>query len=306
MFRRPGLSLQRLPATLIYNPRAGSSHRAPPAALCRALHDAGFAVTLHVTRHTEELGTLLGQTSGTIFLAGGDGTLRTGALHLLGRRDVTLGVLPMGTANNVARALNLFGDPLAVAQRFGQARPMPFDVGRIRGSWGEDHFLEACGCGLFADILDDYGPHLAKSPVRALGSTLEAFAMHQPLGLHVTVDGRPLPSPPVAVLEVMNTPSTGNGLHLAPGARVDDGLLNLVRVDGLRRAPMLTYAQAMRRGTFHQLPSVHSAVGRRFVIADQGQVWHLDTELRRSTAPGGVVEVEVVAGALQVLSPAQG
>nr|WP_255639557.1 diacylglycerol kinase family protein [Deinococcus betulae] len=286
---------------MIYNPRAGSSHRAPLAALCGALQDAGFAVTPHVTQHTEALGDLLRGVRGTVFLAGGDGTLRTGALHLLSRPEVTLGVIPMGTANNVARALNLLGDPLGVARRFGQARPVPFDVGRVRGGWGVDYFLEACGCGLFADILDDYGPHQAKSPVRALGSMLEAFSTHRPLGLHVTVDGRPLPSPPVAVLEVMNTPSTGNGLNLAPDAQVGDGLLNLVRVDGLRRAPMLTYARALRLGTFHRLPSVKETVGRHFAIADSGQVWHIDTELRRSTEPGGAVEVDVVVGGLQML-----
>lgn len=292
------------PATLIYNARAGSSARAPVPDLHRALEDAGYHAALHVTPGPEALPELLRATTGTVFVAGGDGTIRSAALHLLNRPDVTLGVIPMGTANNVARALRLPLDPLAAARAHARTRPRPFDVGLVRGPWGEDHFIEACGCGLFADILDDYGPHLAKSPVRALGSMLEVFTRQQPLGVRVTVDGQGVPSPPLAVLEVMNTPSTGTGLHLAPPADPTDGQFTLVRMQALNREPLLEYAAAMLRGTFHTQPGVHADHGRVFTVADLGQVWHVDTDLRRSAAPGGVVEIRVQPGALRVLSPA--
>lgn len=293
------------PATLVYNARAGSSHRAPPEDLRAALRASGYETELWISASPDPLAAFLDTLTGPLFLAGGDGTLRAAALHLAGRADVVLGIIPMGTANNVARALGLGTDPMAAARALRGARPWPLDLGRVRGGWGEDLFLESCGCGLFADVLDDYGPHLPKSPVRALGSLLEAYGALLPMVVRVAVDGVPAPGPPLSLLEVMNTPSTGNGLHLAPGADPGDGLLNLVRVDGHARESLLAYAGAMLRGDFHDRPSVHSATGRTFTVSDYGQVWHIDTEVRRSPAPGGEVEISVWPGALRVLRPEQ-
>ncbi|WP_295823249.1 diacylglycerol kinase family protein [uncultured Deinococcus sp.] len=291
------------PATLLYNAAAGSQRRASPDALHHALLDADYDAEVWLTTRPEDVIERLPHITGTLFIAGGDGTLRAAALHALHRPDLILGVLPLGTANNVARAWSAMGDPLEVARSYRDAAPAPFDVGRVRGQWGEDHFLEACGCGLFAEVLDDYNPHAPKSPVRALGSIFEALTTLHPLGVRVTVDGEAVPSPPALLLEVMNTPSTGNGLHLAPQATPGDGRLDLVRVDATRHLPLFQYGRAMLGGTFDTLPSVSICPGRSFTVADHGQVFHVDTELRRSHEPGGTVQIDVVPGALSVLRP---
>ncbi|PNY81570.1 diacylglycerol/lipid kinase family protein [Deinococcus koreensis] len=291
------------PATLLYNAAAGSSSLAPPDELCAALAEAGFAPQVLETTHPELLAGLLRELTGPVFLGGGDGTFRDTARHLLGRTDIQLGVLPLGTSNNIARTLGVYGDPLEVARRYRHVRVLPFDAGRVRAAWGEDVFFEACGCGVFAELLHAYDPQQGKSPLRAMKALLDILPGFQAQTLEVTVDGQPAPGPPLALLAVMNTRSTGNGLHLAPEANPGDGHLNLIRVNGAERDSLLAYGAALLRGDFHTLSSVDALPGRRITVSDQGQVFHVDHETRQSPQPGGVVDIKVWPAALRVLTP---
>lgn len=291
------------PATLLYNASAGSAYLASADALAQALAEAGFRAELLETTHPELLPGLLAGLIGPVFVSGGDGTFRDTARHLLGRTDIQLGVLPMGTSNNIARTLGLGGDPLEVARRYARVHVRPFDVGRVRAPWGEDVFFEACGCGIFAEVLHAYDPEQGKSPLRAMKALLDILPGFQAQTLEVTVDDQPAPGPPLALLAVMNTQSTGNGLHLAPDARPDDGRLNLIRVNGAERDSLLAYGAALLRGDFHTLPSVDALSGRHITVADQGQVFHIDHETRQSPQPGGTVDIEVWPAALRVLMP---
>ena len=97
-------------ATLIFNPNAGgdSLHAED---LLDALRDAGFDPAYTPTESEEELKPLLDKTEGLVVAAGGDGTLRAVALHLIEKRGVELALIPLGTANNIANTLNLSGEP---------------------------------------------------------------------------------------------------------------------------------------------------------------------------------------------------
>ncbi|GGM53535.1 diacylglycerol kinase [Deinococcus arenae] len=289
------------PAVLIHNASAGTSHRAGLTQLGAALRDAGFDAEYRPTRTPADLlPALHGPLPGPVFIAGGDGTFRAAALHLAGR-GATVGVIPLGTSNNIARTLGLTGDPLDIARAYRHAAPHPFDAGRVQAPWGEDVFFEAFGCGVFADVLHAYDPDAPKSPLRAaqaLLSTLPGFQA-QPVPTHV--DGQDSPAPPLALLEIMNIQSTGNSLRLAPDAHPGDGQLNLIRVNGEQRDSLLAYAAALLRGQFDTLPSVQEDVAATFTLHATGQVFHVDGETR--TDPGGPVHVQVWAGALHVLRP---
>lgn len=293
------------PAVLIHNPGAGTSHRADLTQLQAALRDAGFDAEHRPTRTPHDLGPALsGPLPGPVFIAGGDGTFRAAALHLTGR-DATVGVIPLGTSNNIARTLGLTGDPLDIARAYLTATRHPFDAGRVQAPWGEDVFFEAFGCGLFADLLHAYDPTAPKSPLRAAQALLTTLPGFQAQPVPTCIDGHPSPAPPLTLLEIMNIQSTGNGLHLAPDAHPGDGLLNLIRVNGQHPDSLAAYATAMLRGQFDTLPSVLEDVAATFTLhatgQHVGQVFHVDGETR--THPGGPVHVQVWAGALHVLRP---
>ena len=144
-----------------------------------------------------------------------------------------------------------------------------------------------------------------KSPLRAGQAVLPTLPGFRAQPVPTCIDGHPSPAPPLALLEIMNIQSTGNGLHLAPNAHPGDGLLNLIRVNGQERDSLAAYATALLRGQFDTLPSVQEDVAATFTLhatgQHVGQVFHVDGETR--THPGGPVHVQVWAGALHVLRP---
>ncbi|GHF63813.1 diacylglycerol kinase family enzyme [Deinococcus metalli] len=292
-----------IPATLIYNAGGGSSHRAPLDELLAALQGAGYDARHRPTAHEDDVPRVLDGVTGPVFVAGGDGTFRAAALALAGRPDVTVGVIPLGTSNNVAVTLGLSGAPLDVARAYAGAAARPFDAGCVTAPWGEDVFFEACGCGVFADVLHAYDPDAPKSPLRAVQALLDTLPRFTPTDLDVTVDGQPHPGPALALLEVMNIRATGNSMRLAPNAHPGDGRLNLIRVNGEQRDSLLAYGAALLRGDFDTLPSVSETPLSTVQIPYAGQVFHVDGETRPEGPPGGTVDVRVWPAALQVLAP---
>ncbi|WP_102125309.1 diacylglycerol/lipid kinase family protein [Deinococcus planocerae] len=291
-------------ATLIFNRGAGGSEHASPDLLVEALHGLGYRPVYRATDDEADLASALEGVRGTVFVAGGDGTVRAVALHLAGKGGVRLGILPMGTANNIGRTLGIEGAPPDVLARYGRARTVPFDLGRVTAPWGEDRFVEACGCGAFADVLAEYDPEGGKSPLRAvqaLASTLRGF---EPPPLALTLDGQAHPEAACALVEVMNTRATGPRLRLATTADPTDGRLNVIRVDAEQRDGMLASLAALARDEFEALPSVLSDEARVVEVPYVGQAFHVDGEVRPAQ-PGvtGTVRIEVWPGALQVLVP---
>ncbi len=63
-----------------------------------------------------------------IVLAGGDGTVRKAAPHILGK-EIPIGLFPLGTANNIAKTLGISGDTESVAATWGHGTLKPYDVG---------------------------------------------------------------------------------------------------------------------------------------------------------------------------------
>ncbi|GGM21554.1 diacylglycerol/lipid kinase family protein [Deinococcus aerophilus] len=291
-------------ATLIFNPGAGGSGHSSPEGLTEALHGIGYRPVYRATDSEDALQGALAGATGTVFVAGGDGTIRAAALRLAGRPNVTLGVIPMGTANNIARTLGVCGEPQDVIAAYADARAVPFDVGRVRAPWGEDTFLEALGCGAFADVLADYDPESGKSPLRAVGAIGSALSGLNPLPLTLSLDGAAQPELAHLLLEVMNTPATGPRLPLCSGADPCDGWLDVVSVNAEERDGLLAYAAALARDGFGELPSVQRARARSIDIPYLGQAFHVDGEVRPARPDlTGTVHVEIEAAALRVLRP---
>ncbi|MVN89194.1 diacylglycerol kinase family lipid kinase [Deinococcus sp. HMF7620] len=300
-------TLDQGPATLIYNTRAGGSGHCTPDDLVEALHGIGYAPVYQATTSEAELRAVLENVQGTVFVAGGDGTVRAAALHLAGQTGVTLGVIPLGTANNVARTLGVQGTPTEVIAAYADAAAVPFDLGRVTAPWGEDLFLEACGCGAFADVLAEYDPEAGKSPLRAVQALTTSLSSFDPPPLSLTLDGQPEPETAFALLEVMNTRATGPRLRLATHADPSDGQLDVVRIDVAGREGLLAYLAALARDDFEALASVDSTRAACIEVPYSGQAFHVDAEVR-PPMPGvtGVVRVDAWPGALHVLVPTGG
>lgn len=318
--------LGRMRATLIYNPGAGGAASLTSDELQEAMLDAGLSPVYRSTSSEADLDAALADPGGLVVVAGGDGTVRAVATRLAGR-GVPMTILPMGTANNIAGAIGLTGGPLDVIASLPSFRPRPFDLGLVRGPWGEDYFLEAAGFGLFAAVMATYDPEAGKSPLRALGSIVQTLSGWHSSEYRLELDGEPL-SGSFLLVEAMNTAATGPRLRLAPDADPSDGLLDVVVIEENNRTGLATYLANLITGHLADLPNVTVRRARRISLEWDGSPLHLDAEVRPEPvargqdeqpaegatpdhhdprAPlsvgGGRVEIELIAGALELWLP---
>lgn len=307
-------------ATLIYNPHAGGAAELSSETLLRALRDAGYTANHPKTESEDDLEAALAEVEGLVVIAGGDGTLRAVATRLVGKHTSVL-PLPLGTANNVCKALGIRGSAPELLRSLGQKpKTRPLDLGRATGPWGTRYFLEACGFGMFAEALAMYDPEAGKSVLRGVGTALRLLAGHRARRYHLTLDGRKF-SDDYLLVEVMNTPATGPRLKLAPEADPGDGLFDVVCVRESDRDNLLGYAKGLLTEELAELPSVEVYRGEQFTVCWDGFPVHLDAKVHATeTAAGktvagdkgtrdektrdeGIVSVSVVPGALEVWLP---
>ena len=161
-----------------------------------------------------------------VFAAGGDGTVRACAEALAGS-GVPMAVVPLGTANLTARALGVPARPdRAVEAGFG-GRDRTIDLGRVEGGGGS-WFGAMAGIGLDAAVVAAAGEQLkrrfgwaayAAAGMRKLTTPVHEFTVRLD-------DAEPLRRPARSVV-VANAGLLPGGFTLLPGARLDDGLLDV-------------------------------------------------------------------------------
>lgn len=264
-------------AHLIYNPNAGGN--GPNAEeLQEALHQAGFHPIYRATDSEEEIGPILAEAKDLVVSAGGDGTVRGVITRLIGK-EIPLAILPMGTANNIAKSLEIPLDPLQVIAGLENRRSLAFDVGYVQAPWGEDYFVEGAGFGLFADVLAAYGPEKGKSIWRgleALGNTLLKGHVHASL---LQVNGEEL-SGEFLLVEVLNTSAIGPRLKFAPDATPYDGWFNLVCIHASDRGSLMQYLTSLIAEDLHKLETVSVRQVQEMSFAWSGFPLHVDGEVR--------------------------
>ena len=117
-----------------------------------------------------------------VLAAGGDGTVHRTAWQLMDS-GIPLAILPLGTANNLARTLGFSAPVEEIIQSLHCGKSRPFDVGVARGSSQTEYFLEAAGGGLFAD----YFP-AAKANEKKGASPEEELTAHLSLLRELSLD----------------------------------------------------------------------------------------------------------------------
>lgn len=298
-------------AILIYNQNARQTDQVTAGALQHALQAAGYHPVYTPTVSEEDVeAALAAADGGLVVAAGGDGTVRAVATRLLGR-DVALSILPLGTANNVARTLGIEGNPLDLIARLAEPVGRAFDVGRVTAPWGTDYFLEALGFGFYADTLVAYEPEKEKSILRAVRAFTKTLPDYQARPFTMLLDGEDI-SGDFLLVEVLNTTAFGPRLKVAPEADVADGLFEIIRVRARERDNFVSYMLSLVAEELNELPSVEVSRGSRVVVAWTGFPVHVDGELQPDSGdqpegPGVEAKllIEVMPKALEFWLPAE-
>ncbi len=237
----------------------------------------------------------------TVVAVGGDGTVRALAQELIGS-PLRLGILPMGTDNNFARALGLPMDLDAALRVVAEGQGRQVDVGRI----ANEYFLEGAGVGLFADTLDAFGPqepHLQEA-LRLLQVFVPLCWNPRARHLALILDGVRQEEDAIMVT-VANTRYMGPRAPVAPTASLSDGLFDVVIVGPMSRWELLTFARALRRGLHLELPGVRCVQASRVEIQRRRFIRHpLPVHADDHIADRTPTLLTNISRALRVLAPA--
>jgi len=295
--------------TLIHNPAAGRQHAGDAAKLRKFLSEAGHEVRYQSAKEDGWKGALK-KPAELVVVAGGDGTVAKVTRRMVGR-GVPVGVLPSGTANNIARALGLLERPFEELVR-GWERPrrVKLDVGIAAGPWGERYFVESVGAGLFAGLLASGSRKKlkkGKSPVESgLRRLREAAQRCEALEISAALDGRDI-SGRYLLLEAVNLPYVGPNLHLAHDSQPGDGQFDVVLVSEEQRGRLLYYLEHWQENR-ERLGMLPTRRGRRLQIEWTGFALHIDDKLqpREDAKPkeiAGLVEARIDGTGVRFLVP---
>ena len=308
----PSPALANIPDLLLVNPGAGGGRaRAALPAIRQFAQQQNWNVEVCVTNTPQDLvdrATIAAQAGQKrFFVLGGDGTLQLLINAVSGFPDIVLGVLPAGGGNDLAAALGLPRDPLQAAAQLLKSAASPLDAAKVRFADGSERlFVGGGGVGLDAEA-----SRYANGPFRNLCGRMRyilaairaLFGFHA-FRVHIKASSSQLEDirSDAFVAAVLNTPSYGAGLYLAPNAQIDDGKLNVVVLDRLSLLEILVLLPALASRGELRTHRVRRFTATNVRIETESARWfQADGELLGLTP----VEISIVPAALRVLRPSQ-
>ena len=270
---------------LLRNEAAGSDDAELVQRLAGGLAAHGPAEVI-ATADADELDTALQAADGrVVVVCGGDGSVqlaveRARALGLLD--DIVFGVVPLGTGNDLAGTLELVEDPDEAVAHLLAAEPTPID---LLVTEDDRVVVNAVHVGIGVDAAEralDMKASIGQLayPLGALTAGVAA----EGLELEVELDGERIDlRQPALMVVVANGCTIGGGTVVAPEARFDDGLLDVVVVHAVTPAARAAYAAALLRGTHLDRDDVVSGRGTEVRISGESLAHNRDGELESTT-----------------------
>jgi diacylglycerol kinase (ATP) len=243
---------------------------------------------------------------------GGDGTMNEIANGFYEREriinpETSLGIVPSGSGCDFTRSLNIPSRIGGAIEVIASAPSNAIDVGRVRfrgasGTEEERIFLNVADFGVGGEVVHEVNrrrlERKASSYVRCLVSTMARYKNKR---VRIRVDGRELPRGDYLIGAVANGKVFGKGMKVAPGARLDDGLFDLVVVKGMRFLEFCWHGWRLMNGSHLKLKKVGlSRASRVEAEPDQNEpiLLELDGE-QLGTLPA---VFEILPGSLPVKS----
>ena len=235
---------------------------------------------------------------------GGDGTFQSLANAASGA-DVVLGILPIGGGNDFASALGLPSEPALAAEATLCGEPRNVDLLRVRTADGQSRlYAGGGGIGLDAEAARYASGRYRHLPgrFRYIAAALHALARYIPLEVRADFPESDIPPFEARALlaAVLNAPTYGAGVRLAPGAAVDDGALHVVFIEELSKLGVLTLLPRLMGSGELRTPRLKRWRAKRVKLTtNRPCLFHGDGEILGATP----VEIEVLPKGARVLAP---
>jgi diacylglycerol kinase (ATP) len=275
---------------LYYNPTAGEGANSKQD-LIKHISKAGYEIVSAVKKG--EAKAKPETRTDILAVAGGDGTVRKVCLELLHtplKDSRPLGLLALGTANNIARTLNIKTDVDAVVESWNRHKLKRFDVGRIDGFISEEFFIESFGFGIFPKLIKNMKKLKGRNTATpeqefetALKILLKIVEHYKAVPCSLMIDGKDYTGNYIMV-EIMNIRSLGPKLALAPDADPGDGKFDVILISERKREKLLQYIEKIGSGINAGFP-FKTIQGRNIQVKWMGKHMHVDDQLIKEYKP---------------------
>ena len=217
-----------------------------------------------------------------IVVAGGDGTVSEVATGILAAdlgRYAELAVLPLGTGGDLRRTLGVPGEVDEALRAIATGGVRTIDAGRVTytdrsGRPATVYFVNIASFGIsgLTTELVNQAPKSLGGRVSFLIGTLRGIVGYRAADhpVELRLDGELAHRGPIALATAANGRWFGGGMHVAPEARADDGLLDVVVIPGLSKLRLIAELPGLYAGRHVRVPGVLSLRGRRLEATPEG------------------------------------
>jgi len=236
-----------------------------------------------------------------IIVNGGDGTINS-FLPIIIEQNKTLGILPTGSGNGLARTLKIPLNASASLEIIKQNNVNKIDAGVVKLCFKnkiETHyFLSAVGFGIDAAIAEEFEKQSTRGFWGYIKVTLKKIFSHQSVNLKLHLNQQTIEGD-FLILSVLNIPQYGNEFYISPSAKIDDGLLNVAMLKkiNLLMYPYVLYNLLMKK---ERRPMIYFKTNRIEIdLNENNKSYHIDGEPRLLSNAEKVI-IEVIPSAVNV------
>ncbi len=233
-------------------------------------------------------------------LGGGDGSVSS-AVDFMAHRDVVLGLLPLGTANDLARTLRIPFDVAGACETIANGKVVDVDLGLAGGNY----YVNVASVGLSVGVSRALSPRM-KRRAGALAyplAAVKAFLQHEPFSARLEVpkgDHEPVEFGRLLQVAVGNGRFYGGGMVVAPGSGIDDRNLDVYAIEQRRGLDLMRLARGLKSGDFVETDGVHHYQTSRVRLETEPKLSiNIDGEMVTTTPQ----DFSVAHNALKVLVP---
>lgn len=268
---------------LYYNPKSGSGDHNTEN-LAHRIQAAGHQVKLKL--FNDEINE---DQCDVVAIAGGDGTVEKVVqqhYRKLAAHRIPVSIIPIGTANNIARSLDIAEPPRWLMDSKYEMDPPKIEkklsIGVVQESASERYFLESIGFGVLAELIRKGKTDGEVKDSRQLSQIQQMIQDMDPGACELIIDGRDY-SNHYVLMEIMNIHRAGPGLALAPDADPGDSYFRVVLVAGAEKDLLTSYLTDAFRGARPE-NRFFRVTGRHIKFSCPAGSVHIDDQLLSSSS----------------------
>ncbi|MFQ5823727.1 MAG: diacylglycerol/lipid kinase family protein [bacterium] len=286
--------------TLILNPIAGGQKNKGKIlkVVTEYFTDNGYLITTQKTTRrgqaTEFAVQAVDNNADLVVAIGGDGTINEVGSGLV-NTDVTMGIIPCGSGNGLARSLNIPQNVEQACKLISQDNFCSIDVGKANSRY----FFLIAGVGFDAVVGKRFDEYPRRGPIPYFYLGAKVFFAYRPERIKISFNSKILEINPF-VIAVANGQQYGNGAIIAPDAKLNDGLFDICIVHRLTFLQLIYTLPKLFKGKIKSFQDAEFHKSQTVVIERKNpSLVNIDGE---AVLESSVVECSILPKALKVIA----